>query len=129
VDELGLFSRALLVSEIQQIHEAGSAGKCKDEDGDGFRPPEDCDESDPTVNPDGLELPGNFVDENCDGSLGDPDPCFPWNSHGQYVRGVAHAVNDLLVSGLITEEQGDALVASAARTKVGKKGYVPPECP
>ena len=40
------------------------------------------------------------------------------------VRAVAHAVNDLVDSGLLTEEEGDALVSSAAQTKIGKAGYV-----
>ena len=101
---------------------------CIDEDGDGSTYPTDCDDSDPLINPDAVELPGNFVDENCDGSLGDVDPCLDWKSHGEYVRNVAHAVNDLVAAGILTEDQGDDLVSSAAMSKVGKKGFVPVEC-
>ncbi len=129
IDEVEIYNRALLAGEIQAIFDAGSAGKCKDEDGDGFRPLADCDETNAAINPNAVELPGNFVDENCDGSLGDVDPCADWQNHGKYVRAVAHAVNDLVGAGLITEEEGDALVSSAAMSKIGKSGFVPPECP
>ncbi|HSL56510.1 MAG TPA: MopE-related protein [Acidimicrobiales bacterium] len=49
-----------------------SAGVCvqSDLDGDGFTVEAgDCDDTDPTVNPDAAEVVGNDVDENCDGSL------------------------------------------------------------
>ena len=99
-----------------------------DADDDGFCLSADCDETSAAINPDAVELPGNFVDENCDGSLGDVDPCFDWQNHGKYVRAVAHAVNDLVDAGILTEEEGDALVSSAAMSKIGKTGFVPPEC-
>jgi hypothetical protein len=119
----------LTSSEIQAIFDAGSAGICKDEDGDGFRPPEDCDETDPSINPNGIELPGNFVDENCDGNLGDCSPCNEWRNHGEYIRCTSQAINVLVDGGALTEEEGDALVSSAARSDVGKKSFVPPpEC-
>ncbi len=66
IDEVEYFNRALSASEIQAIYAAGSAGKCKDEDGDGFRPPEDCDEADPAVNPVAAEF-CEGVDNDCDG--------------------------------------------------------------
>jgi hypothetical protein len=128
IDEVELFDRALSASEIQAIFNAGSAGKCKDEDGDGFRPPEDCDETAAGINPDGIELPGNFVDENCNGDLGQCDPCFVWKNHGEYVRCVAHAVEVLVSGGAITQDEGDTLVSSAAASGIGKKGFVTPEC-
>lgn len=40
-----------------------------DADNDGFPPTEDCDDGDPTVNPDAVEDRIDFVDENCDGFL------------------------------------------------------------
>lgn len=128
IDEVEVFSRPLDEDEVFAIYDAGMAGKCKDEDGDGFRPPEDCDESDPAINPDAIELPGNFVDENCDGDLGHCDPCADWPNHGQYVRCVSDAVNELVYSGSITESEGDLLVSSAAKSKVGNRGYIPPQC-
>jgi hypothetical protein len=128
IDEVMLFERALTAAEVAAIHAAGTSGVCSDEDGDGFRPPDDCDESDALVNPDSPELPGNFSDENCDGNLGECDPCADWKNHGHYVRCVANAVEDLVVSGNLDEEAGDALVTSAAQSEIGKKGFVPLEC-
>ncbi len=36
-------------------------------DGDGFAPPEDCDDNDPDVNPDAEEICNNGVDDDCNG--------------------------------------------------------------
>jgi hypothetical protein len=128
MDEIEIFNRPLAATEILAIFEAGSAGKCKDEDGDGFRPPDDCDETDPTVNPNATEIIFNFVDENCDGDLGDCDPCLDWQNHGQYVRCVSDAVSDCSLHSF-TPEEADAFVNSAVHSDIGKTGYVPPECP
>ncbi len=38
-----------------------------DQDGDGYTGIEDCDESDPDIHIDAQEIPGNEVDDNCDG--------------------------------------------------------------
>ena len=129
IDEVEIFNRALSPLEIEAIFEAGAYGKCKDEDGDGYRPPDDCDEMDASVNPDGMELPGNLIDENCDGDLGDCSPCNAWRNHGEYVRCTSQAVGALVDLGLLTDEEADALVSSAARSDVGKKTFVlPSEC-
>ncbi|MEL6989157.1 MAG: MopE-related protein, partial [Bacteroidota bacterium] len=40
-----------------------------DEDGDGFSILEDCDDSNANVNANAMEIPDNYVDENCDGML------------------------------------------------------------
>lgn len=128
IDEIEVFGRVLTAAEIQAIFEAGIAGKCKDEDGDGYRPPEDCDETDPRVNPDGLELPGNFIDEDCNGDLGDCDPCFAWRNHGEYIRCTSREAEALVDTGDITQGEADQLVTDAARSDIGKKGYDPPEC-
>ncbi|MCB9670762.1 MAG: hypothetical protein H6734_14875 [Alphaproteobacteria bacterium] len=48
-----------------------------DMDGDGWGPVGDgggdCDDSDPAVNPDAVEIVGNAVDENCDGNIAEVD--------------------------------------------------------
>ena len=127
IDEVEIFARALNTAEIQAIFNAGSHGKCKDEDGDGFRPPDDCDEGDPSIHPNAAEISFNFVDENCDGNLGDCDPCGTWLNHGQYVRCVADAVGDCSTNAF-TPEEADAFVSSAVHSDIGKTGFVPPEC-
>lgn len=101
---------------------------CLDQDEDGYSPPEDCDDNDPFINPDAYDLPGNFVDENCDGNLGTCSPCAEWRNHGQYVRCIAQDAEALFLDGILTEEEADALVTSGAQTDIGKKGFVPQEC-
>lgn len=112
---------------------------CSDLDSDGFGTPgseacpagiqEDCNDDDTFINPEALELPGNLVDENCDGNLGDCSPCNEWRNHGEYIRCVSQAVTAFVNGEAITEGEGDALVSSAARSDVGKKSFVPPpEC-
>ncbi len=82
----------------------------------------DCHDQDDTL-PISYEIPGNLSDENCDGSLGECDPNRepPWKNHGQYVRCVAHETDALIEDGYITQDEGDALISSAAQSDIGKK--------
>jgi len=91
-----------------------------DNDGDGYLACNECDDTDAEINPNAVELPGNSIDENCDGSLGACDPTAAWKNHGQFVRCVAHEADALIAAGTLTQEEGDALIGSAAQSDVGK---------
>ena len=49
---------------------AGQDVPCGDIDGDGYRPPVDCDDDNPAVNPGAVEICGDGIDNNCDSSEG-----------------------------------------------------------
>jgi hypothetical protein len=57
-----------------------------------------------------------FVDLDC--------PCeieAAWKNHGQYISCVAHAAEDQLAVGLITQAEKDAIVSARAKSGCGKK--------
>lgn len=99
-----------------------------DLDGDNFLACNDCDDNNIDVNPQKVEVPGNYIDENCDGDLGDCWPCLSWKNHGEYVRCTAHAVDDLIADGILTEDEGCDIVSASAQSDIGKANYTPPEC-
>lgn len=70
LDELEIYDRALSALEIQAIFNAGSAGKCKDADGDGVNDEEDNCPS--TPNPDQADFDLDGEGDACDAETGPP---------------------------------------------------------
>jgi len=100
-----------------------------DTDGDGFRGCEnDCNDADASVNPLGVELPGNLLDENCDGVMSCSPAAF-YRNHGEFIRCVAHECGTLMAGSFVSEGQCDALVSQAARSNVGRKSRNRPRTP
>ncbi|ETW98498.1 MAG: hypothetical protein ETSY1_18520 [Candidatus Entotheonella factor] len=129
IDEVEIHDRALSTTEIQSIFDAGSAGKCKEEDsdGDGIADDEDacpdsnteatvsiedCDSGvDNPVFSDGCtlaDLIDEIVDDCVDGA----------RNHGQFVRCFARSTNALKRDGLITGDEKEALQSCAAQSSL-----------
>ena len=90
-----------------------------DLDGDGFSECEGyCDDGNSAINPMSIELTGNLVDENCDGSLGACDPEAGYSSPGEFIRCVASEANSLKSAGYLTPQEANTLVKDAARTEI-----------
>jgi MYXO-CTERM domain-containing protein len=66
------YSRGLWSTEIEAID--GELNVLfPDADFDGFRADEDCDDEDPGINPEAEDLPGDGIDQDCDGLDAEPD--------------------------------------------------------
>ena len=90
-----------------------------DADGDGHGADVDCDDLDASINPGAVDLPGNRLDEDCDGSLGACDPDGVWRNHGEFVACVAREAASLVAAGSISHATGRLLIRQAAHTSPG----------
>lgn len=88
-----------------------------DIDGDGVA--NDQDECANTITDELVGARGCSLDQlcPCNGPRGTTQP---WRNHGKYVSCMAHATNDLLSEGLITEAEKDTTMSSAAESTCGK---------
>ena len=76
-------------------------GTDADQDQDGFTAcTTDCNDADGSINPQAVELPGNAVDENCDGAL----TCdrAGWKNRGQFVSCVVKECERLARAGVVS---------------------------
>jgi len=88
-----------------------------DSDGDGV--PDDRDQCTNTTAGDVVDAEGCSIDQlvPCAG----PVSGGTWKNHGMYVSAIAKTAEAFLSSGLITEDQKEAIVAAAAQSKCGVK--------
>lgn len=123
VDEIEFFNRALTASEIQAIFSAGSAGKCKDADGDSVPDTQDdCPNSivAPTVVIRGCDsgAPNSVSRNGCTISDRIQQCAAAAQNHGQWVSCVAHLTNELKKAEIITGQQEGAIQRCAAQANM-----------
>ena len=94
----------------------GIGDACEDSDGDGVLDSDDlCPGTDAGAVTDADGCSGDqIVDADC--------PCDGgWRNHGGYVSCVSQTADGLVIDGLLTEAEADAIISSAARSSCGKR--------
>ena len=84
----------------------------QDADADGLSPcGGDCEDTNPAVHPGAPDLPGDKIDEDCDG-VAACDPEDTWPNHGSFMRCVVDACNDLVRAGAVSRQTCMNLIRS-----------------
>jgi len=73
--ECSTIDSSIVEDLVTQLKQAKCEALPVDEDGDGFLCNEDCDDTDPDINPDQTETPGNGIDDNCNGEVDEVFVC------------------------------------------------------
>ena len=84
-----------------------------DDDGDG--PSEcvgDCDDAEAGVHPEAADLPGDAIDDDCDGTPA-CDPASGWKARGNFAACVVRACSQLEGAGLVTRQECAAILRQA----------------
>jgi hypothetical protein len=98
----------------QEDADGDGVGDACDDDSDGDGVSDDQDNCSGTAPGDVVDAVGCSITQLC--------PCEnPWKNHGAYVRCVAHAAEDFVSAGLLTEAEKDATVAAGAESTCGHK--------
>jgi len=84
-----------------------------DADQDGYAAGSDCDDGNPRIHPGAVDVPGNSVDEDCDGVTA-CDPDASWAGHGRFMSCVARTCDALVASGDLLAWQCEEIVRIAA---------------
>ncbi|MCB9689325.1 MAG: VCBS repeat-containing protein [Alphaproteobacteria bacterium] len=87
-----------------------------DRDGDGFEPPADCDDDDPSRSPGAVDVPGDGVDQDCDGADATEPPGTTTDGTSPGTRGCGCDTSPTLGSGVWMLVGGFLLRRRARRT-------------
>ena len=87
----------------------------EDDDADGFTEClNDCDDANAGVHPGATDVPGNILDEDCDGTSS-CDPSASWDTAGAYMQCVARTCQSLVQGGLLTQQECSEIMRRSGR--------------